>query len=100
MKQFKDFQIKKADYGFIGDKIKMSKILNKQIAVLAYKIDHSKFEDKGNKKCLTLQIQVGENKHIVFTGSNSLMQLIKQVPSENMPFSTTIIEENERYEFT
>ncbi len=100
MKQFKDFEIKKADQGFTGDKIKMNKILNKQIIVLGYKIDASKFTEKGSGHCLTLHIKLGENMHVIFTGSKSLMQNIRQVPPEDMPFTTTIVEENERYEFT
>ena len=96
MKSFKDFGIKTEDKGFVGDKIKINKILNREIAVLAYKIGDSKY----NGKCLHLQIQLGDTKHVVFTGSKNLMESIVMVSKDDFPFKTTIVEENERFEFT
>jgi len=58
MNSFKDFGIKTTVKSFIGDKIKMSKILNKQITVIGYKITGSKYVDKGNGQCLHMQIDV------------------------------------------
>ena len=49
MNVFKDFGITATIKSFTGDKIKMSKILNKPIEVVAYKIDASKYTDKGKK---------------------------------------------------
>jgi hypothetical protein len=100
MNAFKDFGITATVKSFTGDKIKMNKILNKQIQVLAFKIDASKYTEKGNGKCLHLQIKIGDVQHIVFTGSATLMDMIAKVPAGKFPFNTTIIEENERYEFT
>lgn len=99
MKQFKDFNIKSTLKSFIGDKIKMSKILNKQITVLDYRVEDSKYE-KGCGKCLYLQIQLGEEKHVVFTGSRALIDMINQVPKTDFPFVTTIVKESEVYDFT
>ena len=100
MNEFKDFGIKTTSKSFVGDKIKMSKILNKKIAVIDFKMSDSKYTDKGNGKCLQLQIEVSETKHVVFTGSAFLMETIEKIPKEKFPFTTTIVEENERYEFT
>ena len=100
MNAFKDFGITATVKNFTGDKIKMSKILNKQIQVQAFKIETSKYAEKGNGKCLHLQIKIGEVQHIVFTGSVTLMDMIAKVPEAGFPFNTIIIEENERYEFT
>ena len=99
MKQFKDFGIKPCVVGFIGDKIKIERILNRAITVHDYKIADSKY-DNGNGKCLHLQIAIGEIKHVVFTGSSVLMDIIQKVSKDDMPFSTTIVKENERFEFT
>lgn len=99
MKTFKDLGIAKTQQGFIGDKIKISKILNREVVVLDYKIENSKYE-KGNGKCLHLQIAIGETKHVVFTGSKPLMDTIALVPKPDFPFKTTIIKENEWFEFT
>ncbi|MFD2962791.1 MULTISPECIES: hypothetical protein [Olivibacter] len=96
MKTFKEFGIKPTKQGFTGDKIKISKILNKEINVLDFKIESSQFKGK----CLHMQIECGERKFVVFTGSTGLIDMIQRVPSDGLPFSTTIVEENERFEFT
>lgn len=100
MHSFKDFGIKPEIKCFEGDKIRMEKILNKQIIVVDYKCEDSKFKEKGTGKLLTLQIIVDNNKRIVFTGSATLMEMINKVPKEKLPFITTIVRENERFEFT
>lgn len=99
MHSFKDFNIKPQAKSFEGDKIKIDRILNKPIVVVEYKIDNSKYE-KGNGKCLCIQILVDNSKRILFTGSVNLMEMIDKVPKENFPFMTTIVKENERFEFT
>ena len=98
MKKFSDFGIKVELATFVGDKVKMNKILNKEIIIHAYKIEDSKFGG-GGKKCLHMQITIDQEKHVVFTGSSALMDMIQQVPQENFPFTTTI-KHNDRLEFT
>jgi ribosomal protein L31 len=97
MKQFSQFGIKPKQQGFIGDKIKLTKILNREIIVHQFKIEQSKYKDG---KCLHLQIEVNENKHVLFTGSKTLIDMILEVPKENFPFKTTIVTENEIPLFT
>ncbi|MBA4852042.1 hypothetical protein [Emticicia sp. BO119] len=97
MKKFSDFEIKNEQKTFVGDKIKISKILNKEIVVLGFEIkDSTVFKGK----CLYLQIEVGDKKHLVFTGSKMLIESIQKVPKDGFPFETTIVEENEMYQFT
>lgn len=96
MNQFKQFGIKPLRKGMIGDKIKMDRILNREITVFDFKIEPSQY----TKQCMHLQIGIGQVRHVVFTGSRSLMDLIEQVPREEFPFKTTIVKENERFEFT
>jgi hypothetical protein len=101
MNKFSDMKIQAPAKGFEGDKIKISKILNREIEVHGFKLDASKcFQHKGSGKCLTLQIKIGESKHIVFTSSICLIETIQQVPTDLFPFTTTIIEENDRYVFS
>jgi len=100
MKQFKDLGIKPALKSFSGDKIKIGRILNREIIVEDYRIDDSKFNKDNGKKCLCLQISIGESKHIVFTGSTVLMEMVQRIPNTDFPFTTTIIEENDRYQFS
>lgn len=98
MNNFKNFGIKPELSTFTGDKIKIDKILNAEITILAYKIEPSKV--KPGTMMLTLQLEKAGTKHILFTGSTILMQMIEKVPKDKIPFTTIIIKENEHLEFT
>lgn len=98
MNQFKSFGITPKLSTFTGDKIKIERILNTEIQVLAYKIDESKV--KKDTKLLTIQIEKSGIKHIIFTGSTILQQMIEAVPKDKFPFTTTIVKESEHLEFT
>jgi hypothetical protein len=98
MNNFKDFKIKPEISTFTGDKIKIEKLLNAEISVLAYKIEDSKV--KQGTKLLILQLEKSGIKHVLFTGSTILQQMIKQVPEDKFPFKTTIVKESEHLEFT
>ena len=98
MKRFKDFGIQTTIDAFIGDKIKMDRILNKEIMVEKYRIDDSK--QKPGTKCLKLQLMVDGSHRVLFTGSTVLIDMIRHVPVNEFPFLTTIIKENERFEFS
>jgi hypothetical protein len=69
------------------------------IVVHDYIVGPSKFSDKGNGKCLQLQLEVSGEMRVLFSGSGVLMDTIERVPKEDFPFSTTIEEINERFEF-
>jgi hypothetical protein len=99
MKRFSQFNIKPMNKGFVGEKINIHRIINKPIVVHDFKIEKSKYE-KGHGRCLYLQITVDGTMRVVFIGSAALMDLIEQVPREEFPFETTIVKENERFEFT
>lgn len=98
MNQFKDFGIN-VESPFGGEKIKISKILNKLVIVKDYKIDESKFEKSNNDKCLCLQIDVEEENRILFSGSKILINQIQRIDKSMLPFTTTIVKENEHFEF-
>lgn len=101
MKNFSQFNIQPATKGFDGDKIKMSKILNCEIVVHHFKIEDSKvFKERGSGKCLHLQISFNNEKHIIFTSSSGLIEVIQKIPENGFPFTTTIVEDNERFIFT
>jgi len=100
MKSFKDFGIEPQTKGFEGDKIKIDRILNKEIIVKRHRIDTSKYKDKSNGRCLVLEIEVDGQNRIVFTGSTVLQELIQKVPESGFPFRTKIVKDNERFEFT
>lgn len=100
MNNFKQFNIKPESKGFEGDKIKIDRVMNKQIVVEAFKIEDSKYKDKGSGKCLHMQIHVDNTKRVLFSGSSNLMEMIQKVPAEGFPFTTTIVKENDRYCFS
>jgi hypothetical protein len=103
MNRFSQFNIKATGKGFEGTKIKMVKILNREVIVHDFKIEESKvpaFKEKGSSRCLHLQVSLDSEMHIIFTSSAGLIETIQLVPRDKFPFTTTIIEENDRYKFT
>lgn len=98
-KNFKDFKITRSASSFIGDKIKIRKILDQEIIVHKFVIEPSNFSEKGNGKRLKMQIVYKGENHIVFTGSAALQDLIQQVPPDGFPFTAKIVEVNEAFEF-
>lgn len=97
MNDFKDFGIESAVKKFNGDKIKIQRILGKQVVVHGYDLRESKYDGT----CLYLQISMNEIEYVVFTGSRYLIEMIERVPAEKFPFTTTLVEtDDKRYEFT
>lgn len=100
MKNFSDLGITRQKKAFTGEKIKIKKILNKEVIVHDYDIQRSNFEDKGNGKRLCLQLEVDGDMCIAFTGSTVLQDMISQVNKpDGLPFKTTIIPVGEAFEF-
>jgi len=99
MKQFKEFGIKPTAKRFIGGKIKMSRILNKEITVKDFKIEPSKYPKKEGDKCLTIQIALNGETYIIFTSSSVLSDQIQQLDKSDFPFLATIVQEGESFEF-
>lgn len=96
MTAFADFGIKAVESkALLGEKLKIEKVFNTPVEVLDFRIEPSKVT-KGN--CLYLQIEYKGELRVIFTGSVVLLDAIVKVPK--FPFTTTIVKENERYEFT
>lgn len=100
MTSFSELKIKTPVPAMEGNKIEMFKVLNKEIKVWGYEIKPSKYPDKGNGKCLYMQIEIDGLKRVLFTGSGVLMETLELVPKDAFPFTTTIVKENERFQFT
>lgn len=98
MKKFSDFKIN-VSKPMAGEKIKISKILNREIIVTDYKITDSKYQKNKSGKCLCFQINFGDEKRVVFTGSDVLINQIKYIDKSELPFETIIIQEGDHYEF-
>lgn len=98
MKNFKEMGVKIPSRAFVGDKFKIDRLLNRQITV-----HHCKIEDSTKKpgtKCLYLQVEVEGKKGVLFTGATALIEAVRQIPEDSFPFTTTIVKDNDRYEFS
>lgn len=97
-KRFGDFNIKVDVDTLTGDSIKISKVIGKEIIVKAFKINKSKFEK--TEHCLTIQIDIGGENKVIFTGSNMLKKQIELIKKEDFPFIATIENINDTYQFS
>lgn len=100
LKQFNAFGIKPQERTFVGEKIKMKKVLNKKISIFDYKLKPSIYPLVGNGQCLHLQIEFENKKRVTWTSSVNMQEMMFKVPKDQLPIETTIIEDNERYEFS
>lgn len=100
MKRFSEFDIAHNSNSMVGEKIKISKVMNREIVVHSYRIEDSKYPKNKSGKCLYLQIELDNVKWVIFTGSDVLIDQIKQIDDGDFPFLTTIIKNNEHFEFT
>ena len=82
-----------------GVKIKMDDVVNREILVKDFKIRDSRFEKKDCEKCLTIQFEIGGVLHVLFTGSNVLIDQIEKYKQE-IPFITTLKKIDRYYTFT
>jgi hypothetical protein len=98
MISFQELNIKPERLLFTGEKIKIEKIINREIQVHAHRLGDSTVYQ--GEKYLALQIEFGGEKRVVFTRSKVLMEQISRVRAESFPFKTTIKKEHEWLEFT
>lgn len=97
IKSFKELGVTAPEpKSFIGEKIAMKKILGKLITVHDFKTGPSKYA--GTR--LDIQITYDKEKRVVWTSSAYLKETIERIPKESLPFTTTIIEDNDRFVFT
>ncbi|AIM37413.1 hypothetical protein KO02_12475 [Sphingobacterium sp. ML3W] len=90
MRNFSDFNIQ--INRFEGKKIEMDDVIDQDIQILDYKIEPSKYPEKGNGLRLTLQIKFEGKNRIIFTSSVILQeQCIKVRAVDGFPFTAKII---------
>jgi len=94
VKTFAELNITVKQNGFTGQKIKISKLFNKQIEIHAFKVEPSK---KNENILLTLQIKTDNEMRVVFCFSQHLKNILECVPSESFPFVATITNDNSGY---
>ena len=100
MKLFSELGVTVDHAPMTGEKIKINKILNKEIEVIDFELNTSKFNQERGKRCLKLQIRYDDELRVIFTGSSMLVGAISKIKKECLPFRTTIVENNGFYQFT
>jgi len=100
MKLFSELGIKVDSTPMLGEKIKINRIINKEIEVLDYEINESKYQEKSGRECLKLQIRYEDEQRVIFTGSAMLIRTIKKMDKQQLPFSTIITEQDRFFYFT
>lgn len=81
-----------------GCKMKLDEVVNREITVTDYRIKDSRYKKESAPRCLTLQFEFEGKKHILFTGSNVLIDQIDKYKAE-IPFITTIKKIDKYYTF-
>lgn len=99
MKSFAELGIRPRQKLFSGDKIKIVKILNCKIRINDFQITTSQYPRNKSGKCLTIQIEHNGEPHIVFSGSDVLIDMIEQVPPDAFPLEATIVKIGDHFEF-
>lgn len=61
-----------------GSKVKIDSILNLPLTFTGWELRESKHKKDGAEHCLTLQFDMNGIKHVVFTGSNVLIEQVNQ----------------------
>ncbi|HEY0029167.1 MAG TPA: hypothetical protein VGC65_00300 [Bacteroidia bacterium] len=102
MRDFKSLNIKPPTAAYNGKKIEVEDILNKQIAVIDFRIELSKFPKKAGDQCMHMQVKVDDQERVVFTIAKRLIATMGEVKDKSidLPFKTTIVKQDKRYEFT
>ena len=100
MKSFKDLNIAPIET-YVGQRIEILDVVDQEIIISKFKIEPSKYTDRGNGKCLVLQIKHENADRVIFTGSVILQETIQKVNPDDFPFKTTIIKLKPRgFKFT
>lgn len=100
--QFSELNLAPQPKGLIGDKIKIERVLSREISVERFLIKKSQFKnDRGEYgDCLYMQFTMNGNRHVSFSDSK-LTAVIQQIPENKFPFITTIVkQEDGSYQFT
>lgn len=95
MKKFSDFAKEQV---LDGDKLKLDDVLDKEIIVLGYQVNKSRYKGN-NDTCLKLQFELDGAHYILFTGSTVLINQIEKYQDE-IPFRAVIKKIDKYYTFS
>jgi len=72
-----------------GAKVRIDDVLNQELVVTGYSVKGSKFSKNKSGKYLTLQVKFDDEKHVLFTGSDVLIDQMAKY-GDRVPFVATI----------
>lgn len=72
-----------------GAKIRIDDVLNQDLIVIGFSVRDSRYSKNKSGKYLTLQVRLGEEKRVLFTGSDVLIGQLEKY-GDKIPFMTTI----------
>ena len=72
-----------------GAKIRIDDVLNQELVVTGYSVRDSRYSKNKSGKYLTLQVRLGDEKRVLFTGSDVLIQQLER-HGDKIPFLATI----------
>jgi len=96
MKKFSDIT---DDAVLDGDKIRIDDVLNEKVVVLNYAVKVSRYSKNSSGKYLILQIEKKAHRHVIFTGSDVLIDQMEKYGTQ-LPFEATIRKINRYYSLT
>lgn len=87
-----------------GSKVRIDTILNIPLVFTGWAVRESKHKKDGSTHCLTLQFEQDGTKHVVFTGSNVLLEQVQSFetaigPSKPKAFKAKIVKIGNFYKF-
>lgn len=82
-----------------GDKIRLDEVINRELLITGYSIKRSKYDKNNSGKCLTLQIELDQDRRVVFTGSDVLIEQMEKY-GDHVPFLATIKKIDRYYTLT
>ena len=97
MQKFSDFA--REECRFAEEKIAIDDIIGQPIIVLEYYVQKSNFKDSIDKERMTMLIEIGGARRVVFTKSEVLIRQMRQYES-HLPFETIIIHPKRYYTFS
>ena len=97
-KRFSELGITVENNSLPGEKIKISKVIGKEIVIKDFRIAKSKYDKTDH--CLMMQIEIEGQIKVIFTGSTMLKKQIEQINKEDFPIIATIENTENTYQLS
>jgi hypothetical protein len=86
-KRFTDFARERIPLD--GEKTRLDDIINREILIIGHSIKRSRYDKNSSGKFLTLQFELADERRVLFTGSDVLIEQMEKY-GDQIPFAATI----------